>query len=297
MTILRLGTRGSALALTQSKWVATKLEEANSDLKVELIIIKTTGDRDQHSALNKFSGKGIFTKEIEDELLEGKIDFAVHSLKDLPTQLPQGLVLADPPKREDPRDLLISKCPLQELPLGALVATGSARRREQLRLIRSDLSFCEIRGNVGTRVRKWRDGACQATVLACAGVNRLGYEAVDLRQGEFYPLDFTSCIPAANQGLLGLELRDNDESTAKVLSTISDRDAELAFKAERAFLAELGGNCHIPAGAVTEVQSSKIKLLAFWHKPESGPLRIELEGLPEEAALLGSEAARQLKFK
>ena len=171
MTIIKIGTRGSDLAVTQSQWVADQIEAAHDEVKVELVIIKTRGDRDQKSALNKFAGKGIFTKEIEDALLAGEVDLAVHSLKDLPTTLPEGLALAQPPKREDPRDLLVSSVPLMELPEGAVVGTGSARRREQLRMLRPDLKFEEIRGNVATRVRKWRDGLYDATVLACAGVD------------------------------------------------------------------------------------------------------------------------------
>lgn len=294
MSLLRLGTRGSELALTQSRWVAARLEEANSNLKVELVIIKTSGDRDQNSALNKFGGKGIFTKEIEDALLDGEIELAVHSLKDLPTDLPDGLSLAVPPAREDPRDLLVSKVPLMELPQGALVGTGSARRREQLRHARPDLRFCEIRGNVGTRVRKWRDGHCDATVLACAGVARLGLEVAGLAESECHPLSYELCLPAPNQGLLGIEYRGNDEETAALLATIADPRAALAFAAERAFLSELDGGCHIPAGAVTLVEAQTVTVRAFL-SVSGVARRVELSGPFGEAASLGRRAAQELK--
>ncbi len=294
MSLLRLGTRGSELALTQSRWVAARLEEANSDLKVELVVIKTSGDRDQNSALNKFGGKGIFTKEIEDALLDGEIELAVHSLKDLPTDLPDGLSLAVPPSREDPRDLLISRVPLMELPQEALVGTGSARRREQLRLARPDLRFCEIRGNVGTRVRKWREGHCDATVLACAGVARLGLEVAGLSESECHPLSYELCLPAPNQGLLGIEYRGDDESTAALLAAIADPLAALAFAAERAFLSELDGGCHIPAGAVTLVEAQSVTVRAFLSLTGVAR-RVELSGAFCEAASLGRRAALELK--
>lgn len=289
-----LGTRGSALALTQSKWVAAEIMKAHTGLEVELVIIKTSGDKDQNSALNKFAGKGIFTKEIEDALLAGDIDLAVHSLKDLPTELPEGLCLAPPPKREDPRDFLVSKVPVLELPKAATVGTGSARRREQLRLLRPDLQFCEIRGNVGTRVRKWREGQCDATVLACAGIARLGEETAGLKPGEGYPLSVDECVPAPCQGILGLEIREGDAATSEILNAISDPTTATACRAERAFLAELDGGCHIPAGALAVVDGSSLSLEAFLGN-SSGGERVQMNGPASEAAQLGREAAQRLK--
>jgi hydroxymethylbilane synthase len=295
MTLLRLGTRGSELALTQSRWVADELMLANEGLRVELQVIKTSGDRDQNSALNQFGGKGIFTKEIEDALLAGDIDLAVHSLKDLPTQLPAGLTLAMPPKREDARDLLISKVPLSELGHGALIGTGSARRREQLRHLCPDFNFAEIRGNVGTRVRKWREGHCDATVLACAGVARLGLEVAGLSKDECFPLSYDMCLPAPNQGLLGIEYRQDDQATSQLLLAIADADAGVAFQAERAFLAELDGGCHIPAGAITEVGVDEVFLRAFLSQPGKPPHKVMLRAPRGQAAEVGREAARILK--
>ncbi len=296
MTIIKIGTRGSDLAVTQSQWVADQIEAAHEGIKVELVIIKTRGDRDQNSALNKFAGKGIFTKEIEDALLAGEVDLAVHSLKDLPTTLPDGLALAQPPKREDPRDLLVSSVPLMELPEGAVVGTGSARRREQLRMLRPDLNFEEIRGNVATRVKKWRDGLYDATVLACAGVERLGRDKAGLGPGESRPLEFEQCLPAPGQGVLGLEVREGDEDTLKLLDGIACPDAILSSRAERAFLAELDGGCHIPAGAYAKMQGDNLEVSGFLAMGE--PLsasRTSVEGSPKEAAELGRKLARELK--
>lgn len=299
LKIVKLGTRGSSLALTQSKWVGAEIEKAHSDVKVEIVVIKTRGDRDQKSALNKFAGKGIFTKEIEEALLAGEIDLAVHSLKDLPTQLPRGLKLAPPPKREDPRDLLVSKVPVKDLPQAALVGTGSARRREQLRLLRPDLKFDEIRGNVQTRVRKWREGLYDATVLAAAGVARLGLEAATIGEDEHYHLGVEECIPAPCQGILGLEIREQDETTAELLSGIVCPDAVASSQAERAFLAELDGGCHIPAGALATLHGEKMTVLGFLaQESDSGEMvgqRLQREGHRSEAAQLGREVAQQLK--
>ncbi len=263
-------------------------------LTTELVIIKTRGDRDQNSALNKFAGKGIFTKEIEEALLAEEVDLAVHSLKDLPTELPAGLCLAPPPVRADARDLLVSRVPVQELPQGATVGTGSARRREQLRLLRPDLNFCEIRGNVATRVRKWREGLCDATVLACAGVDRLGVEEAGLAPGESRPLTLEQCVPAPCQGILGLEIRENDLVTLELTRLIADRETGIACQAERAFLATLDGGCHIPAGALARVDGEVLELLAFLGH-EGGADRVQLKGSLEEAEKLGREAASRLK--
>lgn len=299
MTTIKLGTRGSDLALTQSRWVAQEIESAHPQIKVELVVIKTRGDRDQNSALNKFAGKGIFTKEIEDALLALEIDLAVHSLKDLPTTLPEGLTLAAPPKREDPRDLLVALSSVHDLPQGAVIGTGSSRRREQLRLLRPDLEFGEIRGNVATRVEKWRSGLFDGTVLACAGVNRLGLEKAGLSLTEHHPLDYSECLPAPGQGILGLEIRENDENIRQLLDRIACMETTLACRAERAFLAELGGGCHIPAGAYASVEGAELLLQGFLAKDNSaGKLvghRTSLRGPVEQSDELGRRLARALK--
>ena len=295
MTTVKIGTRGSKLALTQSRWIAGRLKERVKDLEVEVVVIKTTGDRDQTSALNKFSGKGIFTKEIEAELLAGHIDLAVHSLKDLPTELPEGLTLAPPPAREDPRDAVIASVPLRDLPLGAVVGTGSARRRAQLQALRPDLEFREIRGNVPTRVRKWREGQYDAVVLAAAGVVRLGLEVAGLLESEFHLLDYQDCIPAPCQGILGLEVREGDGNILELLESLTDSEAHLQAKAERAFLRELGGGCHIPAGAVAVPGVTELAVHAYLFTEERGHQRFIASGRPRQAENLGAEAARALK--
>jgi len=296
---LKIGTRGSALALVQARWVAKEIESNNEGVEVELVIIKVQGDRDKHSALNKFAGKGIFTKEIEDALLAGDIDLAVHSLKDLPTELPKGLKLALPPAREDPRDLLVAKVPVMELPEGALVGTGSARRREQLRMLRPDLRFDEIRGNVATRVRKWREGLFDATVLACAGVARLGKEEAGLTDSDAHPLDYSECLPAPGQGILGLEIREEDTAIEEYLRSIICEDTVVSYYAERAFLAELDGGCHIPAGAWGEVKGDQVTVSGFLATDDgTGELRrrrTQVTGPTKEAAELGRQVARALK--
>ncbi len=295
LTTVRIGTRGSKLALTQSRWVAARLKERSKEHEVELVVIKTTGDRDQTSALNKFAGKGIFTKEIEAELLAGNIDLAVHSLKDLPTELPEGLALAPPPAREDPRDAVVASVPLKDLPLGAVVGTGSARRRAQLQAVRPDLEFREIRGNVPTRVRKWREGQYDAVVLAAAGVARLGLEVAGLIESEFHILDYEQCIPAPCQGILGLEIREGDDQVLELLGSLTDTEANLQARAERAFLRELGGGCHLPAGAIALPGVHDLAVHAYLYTEEQGHQRFVSTGRPRHAESLGAEAARALK--
>lgn len=294
MRRLVLGTRGSGLALAQSGWVAQELRAAVPGLEVELKVIKTSGDQDRTSPLSSFGGKGIFTREIEEELLRGDIDFAVHSLKDLPTELPPGLALCFPPKRADARDLLVSELPLADLPEGAVVGTGSARRRIQLAALRADLAFEEIRGNVPTRVRKWRQGEYQAIVLAAAGVARLGLEACGLKGPEARALSPEECLPAPGQGILGLEIREDDEQVRKVLSTIADSEATDQALAERAFLRRLEGGCNVPAGALAHLEGEALAVEAFL-AVEGGQLaRTTCRGRREDAEELGRRAAAEL---
>lgn len=292
---LRLGTRGSELALTQSGHVAEALRRAWPGLEVDLVVIKTAGDRQQEKALAAFGGKGVFTKELEDALLDGRVDFAVHSLKDLPSLLPAGLTLAATPKREDPRDCLISRVPLDELPAGARVGTGSPRRRAQLLARRPDLQCLEIRGNLPTRARKWREGQYDATVLAHAGLNRLGLEATGLEPKDVHPLEVEVCLPAAGQGLLGLELREGDARTAEFLAALAHPESAWAAAAERGFLAELGGGCQAPAAAHAQVEDGTLTVDAFLARADgTDVLRTRLQGGVEEADSLGRQAARVL---
>ncbi|MBI3927987.1 MAG: hydroxymethylbilane synthase [Armatimonadetes bacterium] len=291
VTTLRLGTRGSALALWQSRWVASRLE-SSGDLRVDLVVIRTAGDKEQDAPLSSLGGKGLFTREIEIALLAGVVDFAVHSLKDLPTELPPGLTLSAFPRREDPRDVLIASVPLDALAPGAVVGTGSLRRQCQLQAARPDLVFRDIRGNVTTRIEKWRSGEYDAVVLAMAGVRRLGPETTGLREEELHALEPELCAPAPCQGILGLECRESDTATLGWLSRLSDPATEVEARAERSFLKKLGGGCNLPAGALA--RAGKLVELRAVLRTSRGLASVELRGGPEKAASLGRQAAAHL---
>ncbi len=244
---LRIGTRGSQLALWQAHHVAALAQALG--VATEIVIIKTSGDLDQRSPFDQMPDKGVFVKEIEEALLEGRIDLAVHSLKDLPTQLPAGLCLAAVPQREIPFDALISRngLPLSQLAPGALVATGSLRRQAQILALRPDLRVEPLRGNVPTRVDKIMAGEAEATLLAVAGLRRLGL-AEPIAQ-VFTPGEMT---PAMGQGALGLESRDGDNP--EFFARLNHAPSRLAVDAERAFLARIGGGCRTPAGILAQAE-------------------------------------------
>jgi len=239
---VKLGTRGSRLAQWQTEWVRGRL--AALGVATEIVIIKTRGDAEVDRPLHELEGKGFFTKEIEDALLDGRIDLAVHSLKDLPTQLPAGLALAAVPTRHDPREALVGAARLSDLPQGARVGTSSLRRVTQVRYLRPDLQVVPLRGNVPTRVRKveQRDG-CDAALLALAGLERLGLG------DRSAPIDPLEIMPAPGQGALGLEIRADDRPTRDALRPLADAASAQAVAAERAVLAALGGGCQAPVAA------------------------------------------------
>jgi len=241
-----IGTRGSELALWQANHVRSALIAAHDGLEVDLKVIRTTGDRILDKALHQMLDKGLFTKEIESALLAGEVDLAVHSLKDLPTELPEGLGLAAVPPREDPADLLIAKAPatLDDLPRSAAVLTGSLRRTAQVLHRRPDIQVRPVRGNIATRLRKLEESDAEAIVLARAGLVRLGLldrPATRLAPGEF--------LPACGQGALGIEIRQDDGDLARLLEAVNDPTTRAAVTAERTFLAYLGGGCQVPFGA------------------------------------------------
>ncbi len=245
---LRIGSRGSQLALWQAHHIEALLKAQGHTVEIE--IIKTTGDRLQavtfaQVAAQSGTTKGMFTKEIEEALLEGRVDLAVHSLKDLPTQLPEGFALAATPPRVDPRDVLVSVkfTDLASLPQGAVVGTSSQRRRAQLKALRPDIEAVEFRGNVDTRLRKLGEGQVDAILLAAAGLDRL--EKTDWVRQRMEPQDF---CPAAGQGSLGIETRDGDTTTIEALQFLDDPGTRYAVTAERAALAALGGGCQVPIG-------------------------------------------------
>jgi hydroxymethylbilane synthase len=259
------GSRGSLLAMTQTRWVVAQLQEHNPDISVRIERITTTGDRNQTAPLPEVGQKGIFTKELEDALLEGRIDLAVHSAKDLPERMPSGLGLLCIPIREDPRDALISRGgqTLSELPVGAVIGTSSLRRQAQLRLIRNDLQFCVLRGNVDTRIRKVQRGDCDATLLAMAGLNRVG-----LADEATCPMEVAQIVPAPGQGILAVQGRDDDARLRERLAPVHDDDAALAFQCERELVERLEGGCLTPIGLLTTVQGDAVSIVAIVIAPD-----------------------------
>ncbi|HUB08054.1 MAG TPA: hydroxymethylbilane synthase [Myxococcales bacterium] len=291
---LRIGTRRSALALWQANHVAGLLRAGHPGLEVTLVEITTQGDRFLQAPLAEVGGKGLFVQEIEQALLRGEVDLAVHSLKDLPAEMPAGLVLAAPPPREDPRDALVSRhgAGLAALPEGARVGTSSLRRAVQLRARRRDLRIVSIRGNVQTRLERAVGAGkdpLDAVVLAQAGLTRLG-----LHGQVSESLDPDAFVPAVGQGILGLQRRVDDRRVAALVGPLGDRDAEVAARAERALLARLGAGCHVPLGGYAR-QGDRVKLVAMLGDPETLQLhRVEREGPAGEAERVGREAADAL---
>jgi hydroxymethylbilane synthase len=242
--VLRAATRGSALALRQTAHVGTLLAEA-SGVPVEQVVVETAGDRRQDVPIWEIGGRGVFVKEVQTAVLEGRADFAVHSAKDLPSSATPGLVIAAVPARADPRDVLVG-AGLEALPIGGLVATGSVRRRAQLAWLRPDLTFTGLRGNVGTRLAKAGDFA--AIVMAAAALDRLGHAG---RAAEV--LDCSLMVPQVGQGALAVEAREGDLEVRAVLGAVEHIPSRLAVDAERAYLAEMGGGCDLPVGAHARV--------------------------------------------
>lgn len=286
-----LGTRASALARTQTEWVAARLEAAWPGLRTTVRPLDTAGDRTQSSGLPlpELGGKGLFTEELERALREGAIDLAVHSLKDLPTDEPTGVLLGAVCAREDPHDCLVSRAgtTLAGLRAGAVVGTSSVRRAAQLRALRPDVEVRSIRGNVDTRIRKVRDGEFDATVLAAAGVRRLGLEDV---VSEWLPAE--TMLPAPGQGALAVQCRVGDEAVLETLAAIDDPVARTETTAERAFLRGLGGGCAAPVAALAEVTEAGVRMTALVASLDGGELvRVRGEGAVAEE--LGQRLARE----
>ena len=255
-----IGTRSSKLALWQSNHVKAELQKTSPDLKVELKEIKTKGDHITDVPLSQIGGKGLFTKEIEDALLSHEIDLAVHSLKDLPTMLPDGLEIGAVLDREKAYDVLITKNPytLSSLRPFSRIGTSSLRRIAQLKSIRNDLEYLELRGNVDTRIKKLEDGKYDAIVIAYAGVKRLGFEEKITEH-----LDPKTILPAVCQGIIAIEIRKGDNEIKKILTKLSHEETYLISVSERAFLEELQGGCQVPIGAYTELNNGKITLFGL----------------------------------
>ena len=291
--ILRIGTRGSNLALVQSEWVKKEVQSRHPGVRVELVTIKTKGDKILDAPLSRVGGKGLFVKEIEDALLKRDVDLAVHSMKDVPAELQKGLKLSVYPKREDPRDAFVSSHfrRVEDLPQGASVGTSSLRRSAQLLHMRSDLQIVPLRGNVDTRLRKLDNKEVQAIVLAAAGLRRLG-----LSDRITAALSPEVVLPAIGQGVLGLEVREDDQNTQDLISFLNDLETELAAKGERAFLRELEGGCQVPLAGYARVEKDRIVLDGMVAELDGSIiLRQQRSGGKDKPEELGVALAQQLK--
>lgn len=289
---LTIGTRGSQLALWQSQFVKHQLERHFSGIEIHLKVIKTTGDTIQNRSLVGL-GKGVFTKEIENALLTGDIDLAVHSLKDLPTELPAGLCIAAIPVREDPRDVLITSTgrSLENLPEGAKIGTTSPRRKAQLLYIRPDVQVVDVRGNVDTRLRKLHETDLDGIILAAAGIKRLLKPEIIT---QFF--DTEQMVPAVGQGALAIETREGDSRVAKLIAPLNDHRAAAEITAERAVLESLGGGCQVPIGAYAEYVGDELSLVGAVCHPEGSVRMMErATGTPDTAKHLGGVVAEKLK--
>lgn len=286
-----IGTRGSKLALTQSELIRDALRATWAGLEVRLETITTRGDVILDRPLSAIGDKGLFVTEIEDALRAGRVDLAVHSAKDLPSELPPDMALAACPPREDPRDALLSAegRRLEELPAGARVGTSSLRRACQLRGLRPDLEIVDLRGNVDTRLRKLREGQYDAIVLAAAGLRRLG-----LAEHVTEWLDPQLMLPAVAQGALGLEVRAQDPATRALLEPLDDRPTRLAVAAERAFLARIGGGCQVPVAALARLEDQTLHLAGLIGARDGRAVRGALSGSAGDPAALGAALAEEL---
>jgi hydroxymethylbilane synthase len=293
--VVRIGTRGSRLALAQARWVSAALEARWPGLRPELVTIVTSGDR-LGGSLAGSGGKGLFIKEIEEALLAEHVDCAVHSMKDLPVSVAPGLVVAAVPERADPRDVLVGPpgCrSLGELPPRARVGTASLRRRAQLLAARSDLAIAELRGNVDTRLRKQAEGAYDGVVVAAAGLARLGISAA----GGAY-MDPEGFVPAVGQGALALEAREADGEMRRLLAALNDAAAERAVGAERAFLRVLGGDCATPIAAHAQQHGGSLRLIGLVATPDGTKvLRATVSGPSGEIEELGKALAVELQAR
>jgi hydroxymethylbilane synthase len=289
---LRIGTRGSALALWQARSIAQTLNKATG-LEPEIVIIKTSGDKFQQTSFSQIGTKGVFIKELEDALLDNRIDLAVHSMKDVPTEIPEGLTIAAIGKREDVRDALLSTggATLALLPQGARVGTSSLRRQSQLLYARRDLRVLELRGNVDTRIEKLKRGDYDAIVLAKAGLDRLGLSG---NISEVLPPDVS--LPAAGQGAIGIEARSGDAETLRVLAKLEDAESRGAVTAERSALAGLGGGCQVPIGAWGRIEDGSLYLDVVVLSPDGSQRMWKKDsGLLEEAEAIGKRVAQILR--
>lgn len=292
---LKIGTRGSKLALWQANWVKSELEIAYPDLTVLLEVIKTKGDKILDVPLAKVGGKGLFVKEIEEALSDGRVDIAVHSMKDMPAELPEGLAIGPVPKREDPADVLISKHfnSLADLPQGARVGTSSLRRKAQLLGVRPDLAIVSLRGNLDTRLRKLESENMDAIILAAAGVLRLGLSPVITER-----IDEQIILPAVAQGALCIEIRENDADTGDLLSFLNHVETRETVLGERAFLRQIGGSCQVPVAGFGTITGNEFRITGLVSELDGSKVyKNTLSGSALSAEKIGRELADSLLSK
>ena len=290
--VVKVGTRDSILAMWQTQLVVDELKKVTDQYEFEIISLKTKGDKILDVALAKIGDKGLFTKELEVGLLAGEIDFAVHSMKDMPTALPEGLQISSMLKRHNPADAFVSDKynSFMELPEGAKVGTSSLRRRAQLLHARPDLDIHDLRGNVQTRMRKMRDENFDGIILAAAGLERL--EMFDEIKEE---LSYDICLPAVSQGVIGVETRENDEEIIALVQLVNDKQAEICVKAERALLKSLEGGCQIPIGAYAELTEDTVVLEGMVGSLDGKTIiREKISGTREQCEELGVTLANRL---
>jgi hydroxymethylbilane synthase len=290
MRKLIIGSRQSELAITQTRWVMEQLLTENPDLSLSIKEIVTKGDKILDKTLSKVGGKGLFVKEIEQALLNGDADFAVHSMKDLPARMPKGLVIAAVTAREEPQDALVSQSgrKLAELPAGAVIGTSSLRRAAQLLAARPDCKIEPLRGNVNTRMRRLREGDFDAIILAAAGLRRMGWQE---QITELIPFDV--CLPAVGQGALAIQCREDDDELIRLLKRLHDKETGRTVAAERSFLAAMDGNCQIPIGGYARLDGNDLYLMGFIGSPDGSEiLRDEIRGADPIA--LGADLAKRL---
>ncbi|MGE5620332.1 MAG: hydroxymethylbilane synthase [Sphingomonadaceae bacterium] len=292
MRELVVGSRGSALAMRQAQWIVDRLRADMPDLRLRIETIRTEGDVKTGAPLWQIGGRGLFVREIERALLAGEIDLAVHSMKDLPSTMEEGLVVAAVPEREDPRDVCVSRhgLSLSALPVKARVGTSSSRRRAQLLAYRPDFEIVPLRGNVDTRLRKAEGEDLDAVVLAAAGLKRLGYQD---RIVEYLPT--TLCLPAPGQGALALQVRSEDWDVIHLLASLDHPPSRLATEAERAFLRTMGGGCQLPLACLCYLEDGKLRMdgLAASHDGAT-VLRTRASGDPRDPIALGESVAGEL---
>ncbi|WP_430910681.1 hydroxymethylbilane synthase [Methylobacterium sp. sgz302541] len=292
---LRIGTRGSPMALAQTGMVRDRIVAANPGLETELVVVTTVADKILDRPLSEIGGKGLFTKELEQALFAGEIDVAVHSMKDVETWLPEGLVIACILERDDPRDAFLSTTAsgFAELPAGARVGTSSLRRAAQVLMRRPDLRIVPFRGNANTRMRKLEAGECEATLLALAGLQRLGMEGVARSV-----LSVEEMLPAVAQGALGIECREGDADIRALLAPIACQTTTIAVGAERALLAELDGSCRTPIAALARIDGDALHLDGLLFLPDgSAHWAASRSGAVADAERIGREAGAELKAK